>query len=77
MVETLGPLMSSSNSFRIKQDNSSRATVLGVPIFTLGDDKIKIKTNVYEITPEIHKALSSTSYSRRTMKDDICFNIWY
>ena len=51
--------MKSCNSIRLEQDESGEATILGVPIYTQGGDKIKLKGNVYELTPEIHKALSS------------------
>ena len=32
---------------------------------------MKLKGNVYEITPEIHKALSSKGYTGKTMKSEI------
>ena len=37
----------------------SGANILAVPIQTLAGDKIKMNENVYDLTPEIHKALSS------------------
>ena len=40
MTKTLGRLMSSANSLKIKS-TSSGATILGVPIYTLGGDTIK------------------------------------
>ena len=42
----------------------------GVSIYTLGGDDIRIKENTYTLTPGKHKALSSSSYSGKTMKDD-------
>ena len=36
----------------------------------LGDDSWKTGDNVYEIPPEIHKALSSTGYTGETMKNE-------
>ena len=57
MSETLGRLMSSLNSLEIKPSPSG-ATILGVPIYTLGGDKLRIRDNVCELTPEIYKALS-------------------
>ena len=42
MTKTLGRLMSSSNSLRIKPSPSG-ATILGVPIITLGGDRIQKK----------------------------------
>ena len=36
----------------------------------MGGDSCKIKDNVNEISPEIHKALSSTGYTGETMKSE-------
>ena len=68
MTKTLGSLMSSSNSLRIKA--SSGPTILGVPIYTLGGDKLRIGDNDYELTPEFYKALSYTGYTGKTMKNE-------
>ena len=54
MTRTLGRLMSSANSLKIKSTLSG-ATILGVPIYTLGEDRIQIKDNIYDLTPEIYK----------------------
>ena len=72
MTKTLGRLMASSNSLKIKP-SSSGARTLGVPIYTLGGDKLRIHNNDYELTPEIYKALSFTGYTGKTRKnaDDI------
>ena len=69
MTKTLGSLMSSSNSLRIKASPSG-PTILGVPIFTLGGDRIRIHDNVYDLTPEIYKALFSTGCTGKTMKNE-------
>ena len=70
MTETLGALMNSKNSLKLIPDDSGRATVLGVPINTLGGDRIQIKDNVYDLTPEIYKALSSTGHTGITLKNE-------
>ena len=69
MTKTLGLLMSSPNSLRIKPSPSG-PTFLGVPIYTLGGDKLRIRDNDYELTPEIYKALSYTGYTGETMKNE-------
>ena len=69
MTKTLGRLMSSANSLKIKSTPSG-ATILGVPIYTLGGDTIQIKGNDYDLTPEIYKALSFTGYDGKTMKNE-------
>ena len=69
MTKTLGRLMSSLNSLKIIAFPSG-PTILGVPIYTLGGDRIQIKDNVYDLTPEIYRALSDTGYSGKTMKNE-------
>ena len=69
LSKTLGSLMSSLNSVKIKPSPSG-ATVLGVPIYTLGGNNLRIRDNVYELTPEIYKALSYTGYTGKTMKNE-------
>ena len=69
MTKTLGRLMSISNSLKIKSSPSG-ATILRVPIYTLGGDKLRIRDNDYELRPEIYKALSYTGYTVKTMKNE-------
>ena len=68
MTKTLGKLMSSANSLKTKSTPSG-ATILGVYIKTLGGDRIQIKDNIYDLIPEIYKALSYTGYTGNTMKN--------
>ena len=70
MRQLLGYLMKSRNSLKITQDESGRANILGVPIQISEGDIIKINETVYEITPEIYKALTNTTYNGSTMKDE-------
>ena len=69
MTKTLGRLMSSLNSLKITA-SSSGPKILGVPIYTLGGDRIQIKVNIYDLTPEIYKALSDTGYTGKDMKNE-------
>ena len=69
MTKTLGRLMSSANSLKIKSTPSG-ATILGVPIYTIGGDTIQIKDNIYDLTPEIYKALSYTGYEGKNLKNE-------
>ena len=77
--QMIGSLMNSGNSLKITQDESGRANILGVPIQISEGDTIKINENVYELTPEIYKALTYTSYAGDTMEDEndiiMMFNI--
>ena len=70
MREMIGSLMRSKNSLRNTQDESHRANILGVPIQISGADTIKINENIYELTPEIYKALSDTGYTGKDMKNE-------
>ena len=45
-------------------------SILRVPVISLGGDKIQVNDNVYQLTPEIHKALSLTCYTGKTMKNE-------
>ena len=69
MTKTLGTLMSTANSLKIKSTPSG-ATILGVPVYTIGGDRIQIKDNVYDLTPEIYKALSYTGYEGKNLKNE-------
>ena len=70
MRQMIGSLMNSRNSLKINQDQSGRANILGVPFQISEGDTIKINENVYELTPEIYKALTYTTYRGNTMKDE-------
>ena len=72
MTKTLGRPISSSISPEIKSSLSG-ATILRVPIYTLGGDKLRIRDNDYESSPEIYKALSYTGYTAETMKMKMIF----
>ena len=67
MTKTLGSLISSSNSLKMKFSPSG-TTILGVPIYNLGGDKLRIRDIDNELTPEIYKALSYIGYTGKTMK---------
>ena len=70
--KTLGSVMTSSISVRLKP-TATGASINGVPIYTMGGDTIRIKNNVYDLTPEIHKALYSTSYNGKKIQEDGAF----
>ena len=69
MTKTLGRLMSSLNSLKLIASPSG-PTILGVPINTLGGDRIQIKDNICDSTHEIYKALSDTGYTGKTMENE-------
>ena len=61
--------MCSCSSLRIKS-TPSPASILGVTIFTLGSDKLRVRDKDYEITPGIYKVLSYTGYTGKTRKNE-------
>ena len=42
----------------------------GVPVRSLGGDYLQVIDKIYELTPEIHKATSLTSYTGKSMKNE-------
>ena len=63
-------LMKSRKSLKSTQDESGRANILGVPIHRSGADTKKIKENIYELTAEVYKALTSPLYTGNTIKKE-------
>ena len=70
MRQMLGSIMNSRNSLKTTQDEFGQANILGIPIQISGGNRNKIKDNIYDLTPEINKASSSTSYNGETMKNE-------
>ena len=68
MKNTTNKLLSIKKSLKIDQDKGT--SIKGIPVLILGGDSLKIGDNVYETTPEIHKALSSTGYTGENMKNE-------
>ena len=69
MTKTFGSLMSSSNSVR-KNASPTGPTLLGVPIYTLGGDKKRIRDTDYELTPANYKVLSLTGYTGKILNNE-------
>ena len=45
-------------------------SILGIPLRSIGGDKVQVYDNIYEFTPQIHKALSNPSYTGKSMKNE-------
>ena len=69
MTKTLGSLISSSDSLK-RKSSPSGATILGVLIYTLGGDKLRIRDSGYQLTSESYKALSYKGFIGKTMKKE-------
>ena len=71
MKNTIGKIMSRKKSLGIDQGRRTGGESINKKsVLFLGGDSWKIGDNVYEITPEIHKALSSTRYTGERMKKE-------
>ena len=70
MRQMIGSLVNSRKSLKRTQDESGRANILGVTIQISEGDTMKINGTIYELTPEIYKALTYTTYSGNNMKDE-------
>ena len=77
MLKMLGSLMNSQNSLKITQDEFKRLNILGTPIQVSEGDLMKINENIYELTPEVYKALSNPLYTGDTMNNDNDFLTLY
>ena len=45
-------------------------TILGAPIKSLGGDKVPVYDNIFEFNPEEQKALSKSSYTGKSLKNE-------
>ena len=77
MRQMIGSLMNSRNSLKITQDEFGRANILGVPIQISEGDTMKINETIYELAPEIYKALTYTTYNGNNMRDENDFLMMY
>ena len=70
LQETLKSFAKESYSLELNQDKEVKMSNLGVPVISLGGDKLQVNDNIYELTPQKHKALSLTSYTGKSMKNE-------
>ena len=68
--DTFKSLVISTSSIKLNQDKDGNLSILGAPLISLGGDKVQVYHNIYEFTPEIHKALSNSSYTGKSMKNE-------
>ena len=59
-----------SNALKLVRDEDDNLSIRGISIKSLGDNKILINNNrVYDLSTEMHKALSNSTYTGKSMKD--------
>ena len=70
LQETYKSLAEANNSLKFNQDKKHNMSFLGIPIRSVGGDKIQVYDIIYELTPEIHKASSNSSYTGKSTKNE-------
>ena len=61
----------SDNALKLVKDEANNMSILNKPIKSLGDNKILLDNNkVYDLSTEMHKALSNSSYTGKSMRDN-------
>ena len=71
LQDTFKSLKNTTNSLKLNKDESDNYSILKSAIKPLGGDKILVNDrNIYEFSPEIHKALSNSTYTGKSMKDE-------
>ena len=73
MRKTLGSLKRSRKTLRTEQNISRQATFLGVLFYLVGGNSMKRRDNIYELTDQLHKNLSSTGLTGDGMKKILMF----
>ena len=69
LQDTFEYLAEAPNSLKLNKDKEGKLSILGVSVKSLCGDKIQIYDNIYEFNPEIHKALSRSSYTGISKKN--------
>ena len=70
LKDTFKYLSESSNSLKLNTDKNDNLSILDTPLKSLGGDRVQVYDNIYEFTPQIHKALSNPSYTGKSMRDE-------
>ena len=70
LKDTFESLSGTSTSLKLNKDKIDNLCILDTPIRSIGGDKIQVYDNIYEVTPQIHKALSNPSYTGKSMKNE-------
>ena len=70
LQNTFESLTETSTSLKLNQDKNGNFSILGTNITPLGGDKIQVYDNIYEFNPQIHLAISKSSYTGKSMKNE-------
>ena len=70
LKNTFNSLENTSSSLKLNKDEDDNYSILNSVIKALGGDKILVNGNIYEFNPEIHKSLSRSNYTGKSMKNE-------
>ena len=70
LQNTFEPLTETASSIKLNQDKNGNFSILGTNITPLGGDKIQVYDNIYKFNPQIHLALSKSSYTGKSIKTE-------
>ena len=71
LKDTFKSLSNTPTSLKLSKDKDGDMSILGIPIKSLGGDRILVNdNNIYEFSREIHRALSSSTYTGKSMKNE-------
>ena len=70
LQNTFKSLTETPSSLKLNHDINGDFSILGTNITPLGEDKVQVCDNIYELNPELHSALSKPSYTGNSMKNE-------
>ena len=70
LKDTFEYLKNINTSLKLNKNEDGDYKILNTIIKPMGNDKILVNGNIYEFTPEIHKALSRSCYTGKSMKNE-------
>ena len=69
LLDTLALMKSKKNFFKLTEDDNSKVYWNGVLINPLGDNRISIKNQEYDITPDFQAYFTNTKHTTRILDD--------
>ena len=67
--DTIKSLKDDHSSVKLNEDEDGNMTILNTPIKFSGGDKVRVNDNIYEFNNEIHKALSKSTFTGKSMRN--------
>ena len=71
LQNTFNSLANTTTSLKLNKDEDDKYSILNSVIKHFGGDRISVNdSNIYEFSPEIHKSLSQSNYTGKSMKNE-------